>query len=151
MHFGGLLSNVPRFNDVGFKQMFSVSHQKYDKIRNILCNSDPFFRDTVDARNWCSISVDAKTLMSLKYISYGTAINAFRDYFQVGESTSRLCVKHFAHGVLRCDALCNKYFRKMSWADAKHVEQMHHDAYGVCGMAFSIDCTHFLGGKCSTK
>ncbi len=112
------LGNVPRFNDVGFKQMFSVSHQKYDKIRNILCNSDPFFRDTVDARNWCSISVDAKTLMSLKYISYGTAINAFRDYFQVGESTSRLCVKHFAHGVLRCDALCNKYFRKMSWADA---------------------------------
>jgi hypothetical protein len=39
----------------------------------------------------------------------------------------------------------------MSRADAKCVEQMHHDAHGVHGMAFSIDCTHFFGGKCPTK
>jgi hypothetical protein len=108
------LGNVPRFNDVGFKRMFRVSRQKYDELRSILCNSDPFFRDSIDARNRRSISIDAKILISLKYISYGTAINAFRDYFQMGESTSRLCVKHFVRGVLRCDALRDKYFRKMS-------------------------------------
>jgi hypothetical protein len=108
--------------------VFHVSRQKYDEIRNILCNSDLFFRDTMDARNRCSISIDAKILISLKYISYGTAINAFRDYFQMGESTSRLCVRHFAHGVLACDALHN---RKTSQADAKCVEQMHHDAHGI--------------------
>jgi hypothetical protein len=131
--------------------MFRVSRQKYDELRSILCNSDPFFQDSIDARNRRSISIDAKILISLKYISYGTAINAFRDYFQMGESTSRLCVKHFVRGVLRCDALRDKYFRKMSRADAKRVEQMHYDAHGVHGMAFSIDCTHFLGGKCPTK
>ena len=118
------LGNVPRFNHDGFKRVFRVSHQKYDEIHNILCNSDPFFSDTMDARNHRSISIDAKILISLKYISYGTAINAFRDYFQMGESTSWLCVRHFAHGVLACDALRNKYFRKMSQADAKRVEQM---------------------------
>jgi hypothetical protein len=108
------LGNVPRFNDAGFKRMFHVSRQKYDELRSILCNPDPFFRDSIDARNWRSISIDAKILIFLKYISYGTAINAFRDSFQMGESTSRLCVKHFARGVLRCDALHDKYFRKMS-------------------------------------
>jgi hypothetical protein len=77
------LGNVPRFNDAGFIRMFHVSRQKYDELRSILCNSDPFFRDSIDARNRRSIS-------------YGTAINALRDYFQIGESTSRLCVKHFA-------------------------------------------------------
>jgi hypothetical protein len=100
---------------------------------------------------WRSISIDAKILISLKCIAYGTAINAFRDYFQMGESTSRLCVQHFARGILGCDAICNKYFRKMSPADAKRVEQMHYDAHGIHGMAFSIDCTHFFGGKCPTK
>jgi hypothetical protein len=63
----------------------------------------------------------------------------------MGESTSRLCVRHFAHGVLACDAFHIKYFRNMSQADAKCVEQMHHDAHGIHGIAFSIDCTHFLG------
>jgi hypothetical protein len=51
------LGNVP-----GFKGVFHVSHQKYDEIHNILCNSDPFFRDTMDARNHRSISIDAKIL-----------------------------------------------------------------------------------------
>ena len=41
------LGDVPRLNQDGFKRMFRVSRQKYDEIRNILCNSDPFFRDTM--------------------------------------------------------------------------------------------------------
>ncbi len=90
-------------------------------------------------------------MIALKYVSYGTAINAFRDYFQMGESTSRLCLRHFAQGVLASDEIRNKYFRKMSCADARWVENMHYDAHGVHGMAFSIDCTHFCWGKCPTK
>jgi hypothetical protein len=39
----------------------------------------------------------------------------------------------------------------MSIADAKRVEKMHHDAHGVCGMAFSLGCTHFSWEKCTTK
>ena len=63
----------------------------------------------------------------------------------MGESTSRLCVSHFVHGVLSCNDIRNKYFRKMSTADAKRVEKMHHDVHGIRGMAFSLDCSHFFG------
>jgi hypothetical protein len=145
------LGPVPKFNEDGFKRMFRVSRRNYDMIRAKLCLSDPFFRDSFDARRRRSISIDAKILMALKYISYGAAINAFRDYFQMGESTSRLCVSHFVHGVLSCDDIRNKYFRKMSTADAKRVEKMHYDVHGIRGMAFSLDCSHFFGGKCPIK
>jgi hypothetical protein len=79
------LASMPNFNDDGFKRIFRVSHQTYDLIRAKLCLVDPFFRDSYNARRWASISVDAKILIALKYVSYGTAINAFRDYFQMGE------------------------------------------------------------------
>jgi hypothetical protein len=112
------LGAVPKFNEDGFKRMFRVSRRNYDMIRAKLCQLDPFFRDSFDARRRQSISIDAKILMALKYISYGAAINAFRDYFQMGESTSRLCVSHFVRGVLSCNDIRNKYFRPMSSADA---------------------------------
>jgi hypothetical protein len=130
------LRAVPRFNQDDFKRMFRVSRQNYEKIRSILCQSDCFFSDTYDARKRRSISIDAKIMILLKYMAYGTAINSFRDYFQMGESTSRLCLKHFVTGVLGSDEICNKYFRNMSSADAKRVEKMHHDAHGVRGTAF---------------
>jgi hypothetical protein len=60
----------------------------------------------------------------------------------MGESTSRLCVSHFVHGVLSCDDIRNKYFRKMSTADAERVEKMHHNVHDICGKAFSLDCSH---------
>jgi hypothetical protein len=84
------LGPLPRFNADEFKRMFRVSRANYERIRNALCRSDPFFRDSYDAHRRRSICVDAKILIALKYICYGTAINSFRDYFQMGESTSRL-------------------------------------------------------------
>ena len=65
----------------------------------------------------------------------------------MGESTSRLCVSHFVRGVLSCDDIRNKYFRKMSAADAKRIEKMHHDVHGIQGMAFSLDCSHYFGAN----
>jgi hypothetical protein len=139
------LGPMPNFNDDGFNRMFCISHRTYEVIRAKLCLIDPFFRDSYDARRRASISVDAKILVALKYVSYGTATNAFRDYFQMGESTSRLCVSHFVWGILSCDDIQNKYFQKMSPSDAKWVERMHHEAHGIPEMVFSLDCSHFWG------
>ena len=144
------LGPLPTFNKDGFKRMFRISRRNYENLRTLLCARDPFFRDTFDATRRRSISIDAKMLIALKYMSYGTAINAFRDYFQMGESTSRLCLRHFVSGVLHCNAIREKYFRTMSAADAKRVERMHYDVHGVRGMAFSLDCSHFAWGKCPT-
>jgi len=145
------LGPMPNFNDDGFKRMFRVSRRTYELIRAKLCLVDLFLRDSYDAKRQASISVDAKILIALKYVSYGTAINACRDYFQMGESTSRLCVSHFVRGILSCDYIRNKYFQKMSPSDAKRVARMHHEAHGIPGMAFSLDCSHFWGGKCPTQ
>jgi hypothetical protein len=60
-------------------------------------------------------------------------------------------LKHFVTGVLGSDEIRGKYYRDMSPADAKRVGKMHHDAHGVHGMAFSLDCIHFSWGKCPTK
>jgi hypothetical protein len=84
-------------------------------------------------------------------MSYGASINEFHDYFQMGESTSRLCLHHFVQGILNCDDIRCKYFCTMSSLDAKRVERMHHDVHGAHGMAFSLDCIHFSWGKCLTK
>jgi hypothetical protein len=141
------LGAVPKFNADEFKRMFHVSWNNYERIRIFLCGFDPFFRDSYDATRRRSISIDAKVLISLKYRSYGTSINAFRDYFQICESTSWLCLHHFVKGVLSCDEIQMKYFRTMSPSDAKRVERMHYEVHGVHGLAYSLDCSHFAWGK----
>jgi hypothetical protein len=88
----------------------SWTHADSTGSYDLLCQSDCFFSDTFDARKCCSISIDAKIMISLKHIVYGTTINSFRDYFQMGESTSRVCLKHFVTGVLGSDEICDKYF-----------------------------------------
>jgi hypothetical protein len=32
-------------------------------------------------------------MIALKYLAYGTSVNVFRDYFQVGEPTAMKCEK----------------------------------------------------------
>jgi hypothetical protein len=112
----------------------------------ISCVNLTFFFSRHDTGRHCPISVDAKILIDLRYISYGVAINSFSDYFQMGESTSRLCLLHSTRGVLSSDDIHNNYFCKISKADALWGEKrrciMNHDAHG---MAFSLDCTHFWG------
>ncbi len=39
----------------------------------------------------------------------------------------------------------------MSAANEKRVEKLHNAAHGIHKMAFSLDCSHFFGGKCPTK
>jgi hypothetical protein len=145
------LGEMPKFTEDGFKRMFRISRQNYEMIRMKLCLLDPFFRPSVDCRRRESISTDAKILVALKYLAYGSAINAFRDYFQMGESTCRLCISHFVRGILSCDDIRSKYLRKMSPVDAKRVERLHYEVHGIPGMAFSLDCSHFFWGKCPTS
>jgi len=37
------LGTVPKFNKDDFKRMSCISRNNYDRIRNVLCASDPFF------------------------------------------------------------------------------------------------------------
>jgi hypothetical protein len=88
-------------------------------IRNHLCQSTPFFQDGYDAAKQRKISTDAKILIALKFLAYGSSVNAFCDYFQLGESTAFLCILHLTLGVYNDKELQNKYLHSMSPGDAK--------------------------------
>jgi hypothetical protein len=75
-----------------------------------------------------------KIRIALKTIAYGTTPHAFLDYFQMGETTARQCVIHFANGICNCDVLKERFFRPMTRGDAKNVCQLHKDQHGIDGM-----------------
>jgi len=84
----------------------------------------PFFRDGVDVTHHQRVCTDAKILISLKYLAYGCSVNAFRDYFQLGESTSMLCVRKFTSSIAN-SIIQKKFFSFFTTSDAKRVEALH--------------------------
>jgi hypothetical protein len=68
-----------------------------------------------------------KILIALKTIAYGTMPHAFLDYFQMGKTTARQCVVHFAIGICNCNVLKERFFRPMTRGDTKNVCQLHKD------------------------
>jgi len=89
------LGEDPTFGPDDFKRMFRVSRATYDSIWNYLSGVQSFFRDGKQVTNRRKISGVGKVMMALKYLAYGCSVNAFWDYFQIGESTAMKCVKLF--------------------------------------------------------
>jgi hypothetical protein len=138
------LGPSPRFSLDDFKRMFRVSRVMYNDIRNILSAAEPFFRDGFDVMKKKKISVDAKIMIAIKVLVYGSCVNSFHDYYQLGQTTALLSVQHFTSGIACSGTLCDKFLHSMSPSDAKHVEAMHFHQHGVRGMAGSLDCSHLL-------
>jgi hypothetical protein len=108
---------------------------------------EPIFYDGFEITNRQRISTDAKILISLKYLAYGCSVNAFRDYFQLGESTAMVCVKKFIKSISNSE-FCAKYFSFFTSVDAQKVEALHYEKHGVRGMLGSLDCSHFVWANC---
>ncbi len=108
------LGSIPRFNQDSFKRISPVSWRNYDQIRQLECEHNSFFHDSIDCTLQRSICVDAKVHIALKYLAHSTTINAFCDYFQMGESTAHLCVTNCVTTLLHCKVLTEKYLRKMT-------------------------------------
>ena len=64
-----------------------------------------------------------KLLCAPKMICYRISGNAFIDYHQFGETTSRCCVYRLVRGLVKCRALLHVYLRKPSKADARKILQ----------------------------
>jgi hypothetical protein len=86
--------------------MLRVSRSSYEAIKSYLCEVNYFFRDGSDITGRKRVSTDAKILISVKYLAYGCSVNAFHDYFQLGEATAMLCVKKFTQ------SMANSEFQK---------------------------------------
>jgi hypothetical protein len=106
------------------------------------------FRDDFDAMKKKKISVDAKIMIAIKVLAYGSCVNSFRDYYQLGQTTALLAVQHYTT-IIACSVnLYAKFLRSMSPSDAKHVKAMHFHQHGVRDMAGSLDCSHVLWKNC---
>jgi hypothetical protein len=112
------LCAIPAFSLDDFKCIFQVSQSSYDSIHNYLCGMVPFFCDGLDVTHHRRVTTDAKILISLKYLAYGCSINAFWDYFQLGESTAMLCIRKFTSSIAN-SMFQKKFFSFLMASDAK--------------------------------
>jgi len=141
------LGTAPSFGLDDFKRIFRVSRSTYDSLKRYLIGADGFFREGLDVTGRKRVGTDSKILIALKYLGYGCSVNAFRDYFQLGESTAMLAVKKFT-SCISTSPFQKKYFSFFTSSDAKKVERLHHRKHGVRGMLGSLDCSHFVWGNC---
>jgi Plant transposon protein len=142
------MSPSPLFDDRQFKRMFRVSKAVYATIKASALRH-PFFNcRPYEASGRECISLDAKLLIALKHLAYGASHNAFRDYFQMGTSTSFLCFKYLLEVLSTDQHLQQRYFRRMTKEDTHRVLALHKEVHGVPGMLGSVDCLHVYWKNC---
>ena len=97
---------------------------------------------------WMTQHNDAIILLSLKHLGYGCSMNAWRAYFQMGESTGWPAVEMFCSCVAHNPVLCAHYICTYIEEDAKCVSLLHEDVNGIPGMLGSLDCMHVCWKNC---
>jgi hypothetical protein len=136
------------FNDKQFKRMFRMSESIYYRIKQFASTSPLFALNDFEPTGRETICLDARLLISLKYLAYGIGFNAFRDYFQMGQTTARSCFYSFIDLLFSNEELRAYYCRAMSKGDAKRVTALHKRVHGVPGMLGSLDCLHVPWKNC---
>jgi hypothetical protein len=132
----------PTFNDRQFERIFRITRTIAERLLCICGNSDDFFTQKVDACGAPGICPKVKLLMGIKCLAYGVSPAAFQDYFQMGETTARSCVKTFTSILSQSQELSDVYLRKMTRLDARRISSLHECRHGVAGHIGSIDCMH---------
>jgi hypothetical protein len=84
----------------------------------------------------------------LKQLAFGVSPSAFQDYFQMGKTTARDCLKKLCRAIVSSEELRSVFMRDMTRADAKRVTQVHLDEHGVDGKIGSLDCMHVGWKNC---
>jgi len=142
------LGPVPIFDDKQFKRIFCVSKAVYETIRAAVRTYPFFSTNETDCCGQPTIGLDVKILMALEVNAYGVAANAFRDYYQMGESTAHKCCDSFNEAITQCTELTSIFLRKMTKADARRVAQLHFSKHGIHGMLGCLDCMHIIWKNC---
>ena len=75
-------------------------------------------------------------------------MNAWRDYFQMGELTGWLTVEIFCSCVAHNPVFHACYLHTYVEDDAKHVSLLHEDVHGIPGMLGLLDCMHVHRKNC---
>jgi len=114
---------------------------RLDHKRGLMCVRQDWFIDCLSLPRPKFSDIDfERAFAALKIARFGTSMNCFKDYFQIGEETARQDFYALMDSVAHDEAIRGEYRRKMSRADFLRVSKLHEHKHGVPGMAFSIDC-----------
>lgn len=144
------LGPVPRFADKQFERVFRITREHAEFLLTNLANHDDFWTTTFDRKRQPSICPKVKFLAAQKRLCYGISFSGFQDYFQMGESTARLCVSHLARGIVECPEISDVYLHSLTKQDARNVVAMHKEQHGIDGMLGSLDVMKVPWGNCPT-
>ncbi|GJR06070.1 ALP1-like protein [Tanacetum coccineum] len=144
----------PKYPEEKFRRMYRMSSRLFNKILNDILSYDvqplpeyfSYFRSRLDATGRKSIGHILKCTSAIRQMAYDTSPDAFDEYLQIVERTSRECLDHFTKciHVLYYD----KFLRRPTATDIKKIYELHEEKHGLPGMLGSIDCMHWDWKNC---
>ncbi|GJZ29623.1 Toll/interleukin-1 receptor domain-containing protein [Tanacetum coccineum] len=126
-----------------------MSSTLFNKIVNDILSYDvqpipeyfTYFSSRLDATGRKSIGPILKCTSAIRQLAYGTAPDAFDEYLQIAERTSRECLDNFTKCI---HVLYNhKFLRRPSATDIEKIYILHEEKHGLPEMLGSIDCMHW--------
>ncbi|GKA24053.1 RNA-directed DNA polymerase, eukaryota [Tanacetum coccineum] len=150
----------PKYPEEKFRRRYRMSSRLFNKILNDILSYDvqplpeyfSYFRSRLDATGRKSIGPILKCTSAIRQMAYGTSPDAFDEYLQIAERTSRECLDHFTKciHVLYYD----KFLRRPTATDIQKTYELHEEKHGLSGMLGSIDspeCPFVVNGHTYRK
>nr|GEU66026.1 Gag-Pol polyprotein [Tanacetum cinerariifolium] len=130
--------------------MYRMSSTLFNKIVNNILSYDvelipeyfTYFKPCYDATGRLSTGPILKCTSAISQLAYDTAPDAFDEYLQIVERTSRECLDNFT----KCIHVLyvEMFLRKTIAADIQKTYQLHEQKHGLPGMLESIDSPECL-------
>ena len=117
---------------------------------NKLASHDPFWTESCDCCGELSISPHVEFLAAQKMICYGVSFSAFKDYFQMGESTAWFCMRKLVRGIVECSAISEVNLHTPTKSDAFKIAALQKKVHDLSGCLGSLDVTKIHRGQCQT-
>ena len=92
-------------DDKQFERTFRIKRSMVDDLISKLQIHDTFWLQTRDTCGKISIRPRVKFLAAMKLACYGVSFSAFKDYFQMGETTASLCLSKLCRGIADTEML----------------------------------------------
>ena len=128
--------------------MFRLSQTRVQKLfEDVMHSENPFYLSKCDASGATKGALlEAKILLPLKTMAFGTAAHAFCDYFQMSKPLAVQCCDEYAS--IMKDLYSPEYLRVPDENNLIRIFRLHCAVHGVNGMMGSLDCMHTRWKNC---